>query len=297
MMKKILILCKQSPIAVAIYEFILRETDWKVNLELDNYDSTVTNGEIIPKLILYDKKTLRKVVLEYGPNYIINCISFDDPDNCEHNKKEAWDFNVGTIEALAKAAFMTESKLILFSTDNIYNGLNGPYNEEHLPDPANYFGKTKLGCENFCISSNASFISVRIPEYYGNNNSIGSNIFYRLINKEHVELAVNSFTTPVLLDDIALAVIKMIDKERSGFFNLAGPDYISQYEYGMKIAEYLGLDKQLLEPYTYSPQKDKAKMLLRGGLINLRTETDLNMKFVNLHSGLTTVRFQINYNS
>lgn len=296
-MKRILILGKQSPVAVAIYEVLLQETDWNVFLELDNYESDYHKESDIPKTILYDKKQLRKTVIEYSPNYIINCLSIDDPDYIEQNKKFAWDFNVGTIEALSKASLMTESKLLFFSTDNIYNGKNGPYHEEHLPEPVNYYGKTKLGCENHCISNNIPYLSVRLPEYYGSNNSIGSNIFYRLINKQHTKLAVNLFTSPVFVDDIALAVMKMLNKDKFGFYNLAGADYISEYDYGIKIAEYLGLDIRLIEPYSYEPDKNTAKKLIRGGLVNLKSETDLNLKFVNLHSGLTTVRFQINYNT
>jgi dTDP-4-dehydrorhamnose reductase len=296
-MKKILILGKQSPLAVAIYELILKETDWKAYLELDNYQSVAEGDNISIMPIIYDKKTLRKIVLEFGPNYIINCLSYDEPEKCEEYKKEAWDFNVGTIEALSKAAFMTESKLIFFSTDNIYNGTNGPYSEDDLPNPLNYYGKTKLGCENYCISNNASFITVRLPEYYGNNNSTGSNIFYKIINNEEIILATNLYTTPVLLDDIAIGVIKIIDKNKSGFYNFSGPDYISEYDYGVKISEYLALDKSIIKPYTYSVEKSKIKKMLRGGLVNLKSEIDLNMNFVNLHSGLTTVRFQINYNS
>jgi len=296
-MKRILILGKQSPIAVAIFDILIQETDWKVFLELDNFDSESSKSLGYPNPILYDKKSLRKTVMDFSPNYIINCISIDDPDYIEENKKLAWDYNVGTVEALSKSAFMTESKLVMFSSDKIYNGLNGPYHEEHLPEPVNYYGKTKLGCENHCISNNVPYLSVRLPEYYGNNNVVGNNIFYRIINNEKVKLAVNSFTSPVLIDDIALAVFKMLDKDKYGFYNLAGADYISEFEYGSKVVEYLGLDKNLIEPYTYQYEKDKAKKLLRGGLVNLKSETDLNMKFVNLHSGLTTVRFQINYDA
>ena len=72
---------------------------------------------------------------------------------------------------------------------------------------------------------------------------------------------------------------------------------MSEYEYGIRIGEYLSLDKSKIIPVTYQPQKEKAKKMQRGGLINLKSEIDLDLKFVNLHSGLTTVRFQINYNT
>lgn len=292
---KILILGKQNPLAVSILEHIIQETNWRVFLELDNYDLELYKNEGIHKHILYDKKSLRKTVLEYSPNYIINCLSIDDIDYCEENKKYAWDFNVGTIEALSKATFMTESKLLMFSTDNIYNGMNGPYHEEHLPEPVNYYGKTKLGCENHCISNNVPFLSIRIPEYYGSSNSVGSNIYYRLTNNEKVKLALNCFTSPVLIDDIALAVIKLIEKNRSGFYNIGGSNYVNEVAYGEKIVEFLGLSKELISTYEYIPSKQFANKLLKGGLINLKSETDLNMKFANLNSGLTTTRFQANY--
>lgn len=294
-MIKILILGKQSPIAGAILDLIIKETDWNVYLELDNYDTEEYQKHGIRKPVLYDKKTIRKTVMGFGPDYIINCLSLNDPEYIEENKKYAWDFNVGTVEALSKSAFMTESKLIIFSTDNIYNGIDGPYHEEHLPDPINYYGKTILGCENYCISNNIPYLSIRIPEYYGNGNTLGNNIFYKLTNNEKISLATNSFTSPILVDDIALAVIKLIEKDRFGFYNLSGADYVSEFEYGSKIIEYFSLSKDLIEPYTYTASKGSAKKLLRGGLINLKSQTDLNINFVNLHSGLTTARYQMNY--
>ncbi len=296
-MKKILILGKQSPLALAIYELILKETDWKIYLELDNYKSSVINDKLSFQVIQYDKKVLRKIILDIAPNYIINCLSLDDFQLNEDNKKESWDYNVGTIEALSKGAFMTESKLIFFSTDNIFDGNSGPYNEDDLANPINYYGKTKLGSENYCISNNVQFVSIRIPEYYGNNNSTGTNIFYKIINDNKIELATNIFTSPVLLDDIALGVLKIIDKNKLGIYNFAGLDYISEYDYGMMIKEYLSLNKVEIFSYSYDSKKSKTKKLVRGGLINLKSEIELNMKFVGLHSGLTTVRFQINYNN
>ncbi len=295
-MKKILILGKQSPIAVAVYELILKETDWIVSLELDNYTHSDSDEKYLEP-IFYDKKTIRKVVMDYNPGYIINLLSYDIAEKCEEHRKECWDFNVGTVEALSKAAFMTEAKLIVFSSDNIFDGTNGPYSEDVLPNPLNYYGKTKLGCDNLLLASSIPFTSIRLPEYYGNNNSIGSNIFYNIINKKSMSLSVNSFTNPILLDDIALGVIKIIEGNKTGFYHFGGPDYISEYEYANKIVDYLGMDKSLILPYTYSSENAKIKKYLRGGLINLKSEVELGINFVNLHSGLTTVRFQINYNN
>lgn len=294
-MKKILILGKQNPIAGAILDLMIHETDWNVLLEMDNYDTEVFKLHGLYQPVLYDKKTIRKTILSFAPNYIINCLSLNDPEYIENNRKYAWDFNVGTVEALAKAAFMTESKLVMFSTDNIYSGLDGPYHEEHLPDPVNYYGKTLLGCENYCISNNVPYISVRIPEYYGNGNTLGSNTFFKLINNMEVNLADNVFTSPVLVDDIALSVLKLIEKDRFGFYNIGGSDYVSEFTYGSKIIEYFQLNSELIKPYTYTHNKNTYKKLIKGGLINLKSQTDLNINFVNLHSGLTTARFQMNF--
>ncbi|MBX3043699.1 MAG: sugar nucleotide-binding protein [Candidatus Kapabacteria bacterium] len=290
-MKRILILGKQSRLAVAIYVMLTRETDWKVYFDLDSLDSekVTDTGQYYP--IVYEKKDLRKVVMEYDPDYIVNCLSFDVPEIAEVDKKFAWDYNVGNIEAISKAAMMTDSKLLMFSTDNIYSGINGPYGEDHLPEPVNYYGKTKLGSENHCISNNVPFISVRLPEYYGGTGSNAFNIYYKLINNIEQNLAVNCFTTPVYIDDAALAVLKIILKDKFGFYNLGGPDYVSEYEYGVKLADVLGFEKESIKPYTYSNSKNECRKLIRGGLINIKSETDLNMKFVNLHSGLSSVKF------
>lgn len=174
--------------------------------------------------------------------------------------------------------------------------MSGPFNEEHLPEPINYYGKIKLGCENQLIGSNIGFVTFRIPEYYGGVSLLNSNIYYKILNDKKVWLATNSFTTPIYIEDVSVAVLKALYKNKHGFYNLAGNDYVSEYEYGLRIAKYLEKDTKLIEPYTYSltAHKNSANKYLRGGLVNLKAQTDLNCKFVNLHSGLSSIKYQNN---
>ena len=58
---------------------------------------------------------------------------------------------MGLTNLINNSSFKT--KLIHFSTDYIFDGKSGPYDESSIPNPINYYGKTKLESENILIGS------------------------------------------------------------------------------------------------------------------------------------------------
>ncbi|NUM72300.1 MAG: sugar nucleotide-binding protein, partial [Ignavibacteriaceae bacterium] len=51
-----------------------------------------------------------------------------------------------------------------------------------------------------------------------------------------------------------------------------------RYEFSMRIADFFGLDKSLIEPIVTSELKQAARRPLKSGLITLRAESELGYK-------------------
>ena len=77
---------------------------------------------------------------------IINCAAMTNVDACELNQKQCWDVNVNGVKHLVMR-FQIRDSFIHLSTDFVFDGEDGPYNENDIPNPLHYYAKSKLESE------------------------------------------------------------------------------------------------------------------------------------------------------
>lgn len=299
MSKKILITGASSKTGEALYDIITKETDYKVFL----VSSQAEILKLEPNAVAFecsaiDHQKLRGICIEVEPDYIVNCAALTDVDYCEENKKLAQELNVKAVENLTSVAKILNSGLIQISTDYIFDGLKGPYLEDAKPNPINYYGKTKLAAENIVLQSQLNFAILRTSVLYGKSNYDKINFVDKVIDNAERELPLNAidslYGNPTLTIDLALTILKIIEKNKSGIYNAAGSDYLNRFEFAESIFDIFKLDKSFLKKIKASELKLKAKRPAKAGLINLKASTDLGVKFVGVESGLTTYKFLLN---
>jgi len=297
--KKILITGASGKVAEAFTRIATVETDYELVLlsrdpDRMDYDPRHKTYEVS----VGDIKKVKKICYEEKPDVILNAAAMTDVDKCELERKNCWDTNVIAVENLASAAKVLDCHLIAFSTDYIFDGLKGPYPEDGRPNPLSYYGKSKHACENICIGEVNKSTVIRTNVVYG-HSSYGKPDFIQWVAKnlskdKELKIITGQFCNPTLTDDIAYGLMKIIDKERFGIYNFAGNDWLNRYEIALKVAEVFQFNKELIEKLSPQEFKQNAKRPEKGGLINLKAETDLNIKFCDLERGLTILKNQLN---
>lgn len=216
------------------------------------------------ELDITDENNVFEFVKETKPSIIINPAAYANIDQCEINKETAYNVNVNGVKNLANACKEVNAKLIHFSTDFVFDGKKGNYSEEHKTNPVNYYGRTKLEAEHLIQESNINYIIARVCMLYGYNGdqSERSFVFWVYNNLEQGNV-VNAFTdqagTPTLIDDIALAITKLIKKDRKGIYHVSGPEKATRYEMALKIAETFKFSQKLIKPITSDRLKQAAR--------------------------------------
>ena len=124
------------------------------------------------------EKNVSNLIKRLKPDFIINCAAFTNVDHCEKNKKNASDSNVKVVKNILKYMSL-KCKLIHISTDYIFDGKNGSYSETSLPNPINYYGKTKLKSENILIGSGRPYVIFRPSVLY--SSDISQNNFFKWV--------------------------------------------------------------------------------------------------------------------
>ncbi|GAB4183101.1 MAG: dTDP-4-dehydrorhamnose reductase [Calditrichia bacterium] len=233
---------------------------------------------------------LRKLIAEFGPDYIVNCAAFTNVDACETEKELSWNVNVKAVEQLAYLSRIYHYHLIHISTDYVFDGLEGPYSENDRPNPISFYGKEKLASENAVLNEAEAYTIIRTNVLFDYYPGIGDNFFTWLIKKlfkgEAVRIVSDQFNNPNYAYDLAKMIYYIMERGVQGVYHCGGEEYMSRYELAIKAAEWLDLDKSLITPVLTSEFKQAAKRPLRGGLKIDKAKRDLGYRPTSLHTSL-----------
>ncbi|MCX6153761.1 MAG: SDR family oxidoreductase [Candidatus Kapabacteria bacterium] len=295
---KIMICGASSKTAEALIDFFLAES-------LDNLiltSSVILKLKENPRIKSFvipvtDKQGIKRIALDERPHVIVNCAAMTDVDRCETDKMLAFELNAHIPDHLARVSKIIGAHFITFSTDYIFDGKNGPYTEEALPNPLSHYGKSKLAGENMCRATWDKLSIIRTNVVFGKSN-YDKNDFIRWVAgklEEDKEFKVISgqWCNPTYTVDLARAVSKLIQKKRYGIYNVAGTDWLNRYEIALLIADVFGGNVEHILADKPENLIQKAQRPAKGGLVTLKSETDLNIKFFNLRSSLEALKFKL----
>ncbi|MEE9432596.1 MAG: dTDP-4-dehydrorhamnose reductase [Melioribacteraceae bacterium] len=234
------------------------------------------------KLDITNKKDVKKVVLSFYPDVIINVAAYTNVDKCESEKELAMDINANGVEYLAKYSVPSHSHLIHISTDYVFDGCCGPYSETDLPNPIGYYGRTKLAGENIIRKFDIPYTIIRTNVLFG-NAKYGRPDFVKwvvqsLTEKKKIKIVTDQINNPTYLDDLVSGISRVTDLKKTGLFNIGGAEQLSRFDFTRAIANYFNLDFSLVEPIKTEDLNQQAPRPLKSGLINLKAETEIGYK-------------------
>ncbi len=248
------------------------------------------------QLDITSRDNVKKVLYDFYPDVIINAAGFTNVDLCEIQKETAWKVNVKGVEYLAEACRAIDSKLIQISTDYIFNGVSGPYDETAKPDPLGYYGRTKLASENTLKISAITYSVIRTNVLYGMANSRPDFVRWvidELSANKKIFVVVDQIGNPTFIEDLVQAINKIISFEKYSLYNIGGKDFVNRFEFANLVAETFNLNKELIVPITTNQLKQTAKRPLNSGLITIKAETELGYKPHSIVDALALIKKQL----
>ena len=220
-----------------------------------------------------DIDSVNKTIKEIKPDVIINTAAFHNVPLCEKESEKAYAVNSQGVENLAKISNDTNSVLIHFSTDYVFDGeKREPYLETDKPNPLNVYAKSKLEGENRIKAIAEKYYILRVAGLYGKYPSRvkGYNFVGLMLKlaKERDELRVvdDEWTTPTYTKEIAKQVSEIIKKEPSyGLYHATAEGECSWYQFAKAIFEIAGvrvnLQKAAPEEFATEVKRPKYSVL------------------------------------
>lgn len=243
-----------------------------------------------------DRTTLRDIMMSTLPQAVVNLAAMTHVDRCETDRNECWLVNVTLVENIARFCRATDAHLIHVSTDYVFDGVRGPYTETDVPNPISYYGKSKLAGENVVSSAGIDATIIRTNVVYGPSPDHPDFVRYVLQcidQQQPINAASDQYSNPTYVDDLAEAIMRIIEKRRLGVYHVAGRDYLSRYDFARTIAETFKLPTDLINAVTTESLHLPARRPLRGGLVALKAESDLGMECSGVVPGLVTLRHKL----
>ena len=240
---------------------------------------------------------IKKVIYDYCPDFIVHTAAFTNVDLSEKMREDAWKINVKGVEYIAEAARAIDAQIIHISTDYIFDGKNGPYHENDLPNPIGYYGRTKLASENALKISGTLFTILRTNVLYGFARNSRPDFVRWVINsltkKERIRIVKDQINNPTFIDDLVQAINKIIEFKRTGIYNIGGKEFLSRLEFTNRIAAYFKLDRNLITPITTEELNQPARRPLKSGLWTLKAETELGYKPHSISESLMVMKKEL----
>lgn len=210
------------------------------------------------------------VFAAFEPAAVIHTGAMSKPDECEKEQWQAFLVNVeGTLHLLANAEEQ-QAFFLFISTDFVFDGQTGMYDEAAALAPVNYYGQTKAEAEAAVMEYTYQWAIVRTVLVYGNpqagRHNLLSIVKEKLEKGEHFSVVNDQWRTPTYVEDLAKGIIQLLEKRATGIYHLCGNEGITPYELALKTAAILGLDQQLLIPVNSGQIAGAARRPLRTGL-------------------------------
>jgi dTDP-4-dehydrorhamnose reductase len=275
--------------------YSIRENIQLLGFDLD--DKSFVNRLEYVKCDLTNREHIKKIIFDFCPDFIINSAAYTNVDLSETEREAAWKVNVKAVEYISEAARVIDAHIIHISSDYIFDGKNGPYSENAKPNPLGYYARTKLASENALRISGTFNTILRTNVLYGINSSCKVDFVRWLINSlkdgKRVSIVTDQINNPTFVDDLVQGISKVIEYKKPGIYHIGGREFLSRFEFSLRIADFFNLDKNLIEPITTNELNQVSRRPLKSGLIILKAETELGYKPHTISESLSAIKREL----
>jgi dTDP-4-dehydrorhamnose reductase len=133
---------------------------------------------------------------------------------------------------------------VFTSTDQVFNGLNPPYNEAAPVCPINIYGEQKVMAEMGMLERYPMTAVCRMPLMFGSATPTAQSFIQPFIQtlkeEKELNLFIDEFRTPTSGTTAAKGLLLALEKVK-GIIHLGGKERISRYDFGQLLVEVFQL--------------------------------------------------------
>jgi dTDP-4-dehydrorhamnose reductase len=239
---------------------------------------------------LSDEREVKTAFERADPEVVIHTASMTEVDRCEQNPNEAFASNVIATANVARSAQTHGAHLIYVSTDYVFDGRNGPYGEEDVPNPQGVYALTKHMGEQALRVLCTSWAIARTAVVYGwppaARPNFGSWLVTSLKSRKPVPLFEDQRVSPTLAASAAAMLAELAERKLTGVWNTSGAEVVDRLTFGKALCGVFGFDPSLCLPSRLAEAKLASPRPLHSGLRPEKAREQLKHQPLSLHDAL-----------
>jgi dTDP-4-dehydrorhamnose reductase len=239
------------------------------------------------QLDITDAAATRRVIRDVAPTVVVLAAADAYVERCEREPGPTWKVNVDAAMTVADATRAVDARLIVFSSEYVFDGTAGRYREEDQRRPINEYGRQKVALEDIALA--AGGLVCRTSAVFGEDphrKNFVCQVVDKLRSGQVFDVPSDQLVTPTYAPSLAWAVVGLADRGLTGVFHVAGPEVMGRVEFARAITSANGLDPQLLRP---RPTRDLhlwAERPERCGLVTDKVRAVLGRPLVSVQEAL-----------
>jgi dTDP-4-dehydrorhamnose reductase len=234
--------------------------------------------EGLVQLDITDARGVNDLVAQLRPKIIYLAACVANVDYCETHPDVAYQTNVRGVANVVQAANQAGCKLVYLSSEYIFDGHSGPYDERAATNPLSVYGWQKLAAEHYIAAFAEHWLIIRTTVVYS-WESQGKNFVYRLrsslLDGKTINVPCDQISSPTYAPDLVDAILQLTAQDARGVFNVAGPRVVNRFDFAVSAASAFDLDPKLVIPVKTSSLAQPALRPLNAGLIVTKVERAL----------------------
>lgn len=253
-----------------------------------NYDFIFADSE---ELDITTKDQVQSFFSEHQPDFCINAAAYTAVDLAETETEKCYAVNASGVENLAAACAEFNTAFIHISTDYVFDGdTEISYDEDNFTNPQSVYGHSKLEGEALGLENNPKTIIIRTSWLYSEFHKNFMNTMLNLFpQKEEMNIVDDQFGQPTNANDLAEAILKIVDTENPayGIFHFSNYPETTWYQFAKKIAQLSGSTVKL-NPVSTAEFPTAAKRPMRSTMCLDKIENVYNIELHHWENSLET---------
>jgi dTDP-4-dehydrorhamnose reductase len=192
-------------------------------------------------------------------------------DRCELDRKHGsksnvWKVNVGATKIISEYCQKHSARMMMLSTECVFDGTTPFYDEHAEPSPKNWYGQTKAAAEKHVSKLGSLGTIIRATIAYhpeDNNQTIYGKIEQLYKQNKPFSVVSDQYVTYTYTPDIIKTILAVYKKKISGVVHVSTNQELTPFEFSQTLAKYVGYDSQLARPVSMVEYLGEQKAKLR----------------------------------
>ena len=231
---------------------------------------------------------------ETNPDIILNLGAMTDVDKCENDPSMAREINVEGVKNLCHGF---GGHFIQISTDYVFDGIAGPYDELDETNPISVYGRTKLDADEWLRTNHTRATILRTNVLYSYTKLTQASFVKWVVDSlsqgKKINVVDDQWNNPTWTESLAPLIKKLIKVKAFDLFHYGDADLINRYDFALIIAKVFDLDTTLVSPISTDDLNQTAPRPLRSGLKTEKIESALGIVPNSVETCLEKIRKQL----